>query len=567
MHGPKFSENINVLFAERAPELRFDEDEVLHGFIMDDCDHIINTIPILEYEERYLTATDSESYICLSICSYGRCMESVKIKSSTLFTENAFVSRYGNQPFSAFDKSLWEIFFKTIKVMLPEIEQRVIYGYSGWTKKMDSYLFGSIMIDANNAFSIKSTLAKTDTLLSRKSPTDVCKIVDTIAKSISAEPLVGYIFLMYLELSHSKQRFVMSHHLCPEFVISINGETGSYKTTVSTAFFNTYDGSTASFEDTLASIRRSFQSNKSGITIVDDYKINSKQNDAKYEKIVRLAGDINTTGKYVIGNKVVDELITGMSVITGEKRPQLQQSSYSRILFVDVGQFPINQTGLTELQHHKSEMNSFVTLFIQFILQNPSFDTDCVDLFNKYRDELLKNTSFPRMHGRYYSMYAWFAVMWDVYVKFLSRYGVNVDYDFKTKIKHYILAQHNMYDNNPIKLFKTAYLELVDANEIIVTDKDGVDTLTFDVLQLDDVLFLKSNGAYKKVCKYWQDKGIEFPVSERKLRKLLHEAHILKPKDGHLTYERKTRDNRSYSGYSLFKNYFYDYGGKENDKF
>lgn len=567
MQNNDFCQNLNSLFSIRAPELRFDEDEVLHGFVVDDNERRINTFPILHYEERYLSVNDSESYTYISICSFGECMNTVKIRSSELFTERAFVSKYGNKPFASFDNNSWEIFFTVIQVMLPEIEQHVLYSYSGWSKELDSYLFGNLLVDINNIKPVKSTLIKTETLLSEKSGVNVCKNIDNIVAHISDKPIVGYICILYLMLSHCKQRFVILYRIAPEFVLNLVGGTGSYKTSTVSASFNTNDGSVSSFEDSLASIRRAFQACKSGVTIVDDYKTSNSSNDAKFEKIVRLSGDIQTTGKYVSGNKVIDEMITGMSVITGEVRPKLQQSSYSRILFVDLEQNPINLNWLTELQQSKEDLNSVIVLFVQYILQNESFDADCIASFQKHRDELLQDSKYKSMHGRYYSIYAWLAAMWDVYTNFLQFQGVSTNFDFKSELKDYIYSQHCMYNNDPIRLFKTAYMKLVDANEIIITDKNGTDSLNFDVVSFDGELFLKSNGAFKKIQKYWQDKGIDFSISERKLRLLLHDAGLLKKKNGKFTDEKKNKDNRSYSGYYLYKNYFLNYGGTDDEEF
>ena len=567
MQNNAFCQNLNSLFSIKAPELRFDEDEVYYGFVVDDNENKIHTFPILEYEERYLSLNDSESYTYLSICSYGQCTDVVRIKSSNLFNANTFISKFGNKPFASFNDNSWSIFFTTIRVMLPEIEQRVVYQYSGWNKELDKYLFGNLLIDANNILPIQTTLVKTDTLLSDKKDTEVCQNIDNITKHISSNQLIGYIFLIYLLSSHCNQRFIQLYRSSFEFVLSITGATNSYKTSTSRAFFNTNDGSVSSFEDSFASIRRMFQANKSGVIIVDDYKISSSSNDEKYEKIVRLSGDAQTTGKYVAGNKVVDELITGMSVITGEKRPQLQQSSYSRILFVDLERFPITLNFLTSLQSSKSDINSFVILFVQYIIKNDDFDKKCVDLFKKYRDELLQDTEYKGMHGRYYGMYGWLAAMWDMYVEFLHQYDICAEFDFKTEIKAYIYSQHCMYDNNPVKLFKTGYTELLNLNELVVVDNNAVDGLNFDVIQYDDKLFLKSNAVYKKVYKLWADKGIDFSCSERKLRHLLCEAGILETRNGKYTVEKKTKDNRSYSGYYLLKNIFMNYGGSKDEEF
>lgn len=561
MRITEFFEKLNPLFSKEETGLRYYEDETHNGVISDENGNCLNTFPVLVYEERHLLLNDSESYMYLAIRSYGKTTDVVRIKSNALFNKNTYVSMFGNKPFAEFDERSWSIFFKLIKTMLPEIEQKVVYEYFGWNNDLDRYLFGNLLIDADNVLPIQTTFVKTKTLLSEKSNKDICECISDIVKNISNNEIIGNICIMYLLLSHIKQRFVVKFRVCPEFVLSIVGATGSYKTTTATALFNTYNGSVSSFEDTFASIRRDVQSNKSGTIIIDDYKISSSSNDAKYEKIIRLSGDVQTSGKYVSGNKVVDKSITGMSVITGEKRPQLQQSSYSRILFADLGEFPINVSYLTKLQQCKSDINSFIVLFVRYVLKDNNFDGRFVDLFNKHRDELLKDATYKGMHGRYYSMYAWFAAMWDIYVELLYQCNVRVDFDFKAEIKSYIYAQNNRYDNNPVKMFIAGYYELYALNKIVIINDDSVNTLDFDVIQCVDKLFIRSKTVYNKVCMFWLSKGIDFPCSERKLRQLLYDANILNAQKEKLTVERKTTDNRSYSGYYLFQNTFKKFGG------
>ena len=124
-----------------------------------------------------------------------------------------------------------------------------------------------------------------------------------------------------------------------------------------------------------------------------------------------------------------------------------------------------------------------------------------------------------------------------------------------------------MYDDNPIKLFKKGYAELLNSNEIAFISSNSIDGLDFDVIECDSKLFIKSNTVYKKVCRYWSDKGIDFPCSERKLRQELYNAGLLLAHNGKLTVEKKTKDNRSYSGYYLLKNLFMNYGGTDDEKF
>ena len=111
---------------------------------------------------------------------------------------------------------------------------------------------------------------------------------------------------------------------------------------------------------------------------------------------------------------------------------------YSRILFVDLEQFPISLSFLTELQNSKADINSFIVLFAKFILNNKDFDTECIKLSAKYRDKLLHDTDYAGMYRRYYSMYGWFAAIWDMYIKFLHQYGICTEFDFYTEMKAYI---------------------------------------------------------------------------------------------------------------------------------
>lgn len=558
------SKNLDLFSLKLENGLRCEKDEENSIFITDDNENKLYTFPLLCYEERLLTSNNAESYISISLFSHGKIIEKIRIKSSYVFEEKTYIKHFGNTPFLDFDGTSWTIFFKLIKFMLSNTEQKIVYCYSGWSNDLCYYLFGTLLIDANNAVHIQTYPKKNNTCLSVKDDIEVLTNINSIIENISSNKIVGCILFMYLLLSHIKQQVMQSKCLSPEFVLSIVGKTNSYKTATATAIYNSYGSSISSFEDTPASIYRMLQNNKSGVTIIDDYKISSSRNNEKYEKIVRLNGDVQTNGKYVVGNKVVNEAITGMSVITGEKKPQLQQSSYPRILFVNLEESPINLNTLTQLQDSKADVNSFIVLFVKFVLKKHDFNSTCISLF---RNELRNNDNYKGMYGRYYSMYGWFATIWDLYVMLMKKYNIFVEFDFKSEIKSYIYAQHCMYNNDPIILFKKGYIELLNSNEIVVIDNGNISDLNFDVVKHNNKLFIKSNCVYKKIHKFWSEKGLDFPCSERKLRDYLHKAEILEACNGKYTTEKKTRDNRSYSGYYLFENIFMNYGGNTDEEF
>ena len=124
-------------------------------------------------------------------------------------------------------------------------------------------------------------------------------------------------------------------------------------------------------------------------------------------------------------------------------------------------------------------------------------------------------------------MYAWFAAMWQYYVEYLNKNGLNAQINFEEEIKKYILCQHRFYDNNPVRLFQIGFCELKSQNMLFITDRSSVTDAKFDALDLGTKLYIKSGNIYAKVCKYWNERGISFPCSERALRKELFNKGLL----------------------------------------
>ena len=559
------SENVNSLFISQSLDLEFvEEQEKKQSYIKDEFGNRIYTFPILESEECFLKVDDSECVVRLSIITYGRSSKTIMMKSTEVFNSQSFIKKFGYKPFADFDKNSWIVFFDMLRAMLLETEQKMVYTYSGWNKTLEECLYGSLLITDCDVKKIDSALFKNETKLSRLSEREICLRINKIFKNLTRYQIVGYIMLLYLMLSCVIQRVIQKYQKRAEFLLAIIAGTGSGKTSVSDATFNTIDGPRASFEDTLAAVCRQFQNNRIGITIVDDEKKNNSKNKQICEKIVRLSGDAKTLGKRVEGNKISDELITGMAVLTGEQRPHLQQSSYSRILFLDLDSSPINWDILTQLQESKAEVNSFMILFIKYVIWAGDFDEVLVEKVTAYRETFRKEEAYKGMHGRYYGIYAWMRAIWENYVDLMKYYDCELSYDFDTEIKNFIYRQHCFYNDDPILLFSKAYKELIDSNELVVIENVVNDDLNFDVIDYNDLLFVKSGSTYKKICLYWQQKGVDFPCSERKLRSLLVNADLLdlsRCKKNNTTVERKTKNNRSYSGFILNKNLFLNYGG------
>ena len=314
------------------------------------------------------------------------------------------------------------------------------------------------------------------------------------------------------------------------------------------------------FEDTEAAILRVFKNNSNGCTVVDDFKCNSRKNNAKFEGIVRMAGDITSGGKRIVNQKVDETVVTGMAAFTGETVPQLQASSFPRLLILNIEPGMIDFNKLTVLRNNIGRYNAFVVRFIQYVINTENSIADIITEVEMIRDEARENALFPiGMHGRYYEIYAWLATAYGWLINFMKEYNVHVDYDYKAELKRVIIAQSNKFSTEPVKMFIQAFCFLKDSNMLTITDDKHNEQ--FDVITEESKYFIRSGNVYNKVVNYYDNIGLSFPVGEMKLRNLLRENSILKPKNERLNTHEIKIDGKSISGFYIYADKVNEFGG------
>ena len=552
---------------ERTPEgfkMHNDGNEI---YITDSDGGKLNVFPIPIEEERTMKTNSSECAIKISLVSGGVCSEPISFKSSSIFDIKRYVEVFGATTFAEFDEEMWNTFFRVLKAALSSTPQCEVYTYNGWNRELDAYLFGNIRVTAHECTDVKSTAVRNRIdILRDKSPSDVCSAVDGIVRDLFDDQFVGYTLLMFCVMSYLKPACVNRYGSGPSCLLGIVGESGSYKTSLAMALFNSANVVSCSFEDTRPAIQRTLKANLSGTIVIDDYKCRNTSNDSKYERLIRIAGDVYTNAKIVDESKVSDTPVTSMPIITGEVRPRLQQSSYSRVLFVDLGDNPVNREALSALQSSREKLNTFIVLFLQFLMSKGDVYRDLLSDVEQIRDAALRDSGTSAMHGRYYDMYAWNLVVWKLYVSFMRHNNLKVEFPFGDNMLEFVRRQSDYYDSDPVKMFASAYAAMYAKNEVTVKQCRTPKDLNFDVLDFDDKLFVRSKLVYMKICSYYERQGLNFPVSEAKLRKMLKEKGLLYERcAGKTTCERKTIDNASYSGFYVFKNLFLKYGGTDDE--
>lgn len=528
--------------------------------VISDSDIQIHTVCVCFSEKRNIGIEKSESFMTIKLYCHDRIYETITIDSDKLYQKSGYVKRFGAQPFVNFGDNEWELFFGIIRISLCDLEQENIYTYSGWTN--GELIYGNYRIGDKRFTCINSTVSKYK-LISVTDKSKACEFVKNIGEEIADDDFIGYSVICYYLLSLLKPRFCECN-TAPSFALALIGITGSRKTTVASNLANPMAMNSCCFEDSAAAIRHDLKTTKAGCLIIDDFKNNSKPYNDKFEELLRLTGDITSTGKRMY-DKDDNDYITAMTVITGEKIPTLQSSSYPRVLFLDIDADTINCDSLTNLQENIGTYISFVAHFIQYFIANKNI-TAIINKMCDIRNKVMQSVDFNGIHGRYCDMYAWLITVWEEFDEFMTNNNVCLTFDYKKRLHTAIINQHLRFENDPVHMFINAFFELMDSNSFIKVTGNYNDNIDFDILERDDKFFIVSGKVYSKICNFYKASGISFDFGERTLRKKLFENGFLeRTNNKKLTSERKYKNNRSVSGYWLYKNNLENYGGKNYD--
>ena len=536
-------------------------------FVTDGLETFLYTFCVPLEEERIIHKSYAETYIKIRLYDRGDFSEIIRVESTKLFSTNTFVSNFGLKVFADFKDSDWKSFFNVLKYFLKDVKPKTTYAVCGWGEDNEYLLYGTLKVMPEDIERVNSTLTVQTTPLSCKLSSEVCSFTSEIISKLCSNKFVSYTMLSYYLLSILKERFYKFARFCPSFALVVIGKTGTGKTSSVMPVMNPISLATCCFEDSLASIRRIFQGNSNGATIVDDFKCSSDSNNQKFEEIIRLAGDITSNGKRVFNQKVDNTVTTGMAVFTGEEAPLLQASSYPRLLLMELEAGSINFDVITKLNSHSDEYISFICGFMQYIMQNSTFDSEFIEKVKEKRTWCRNAYKEEALHARYYEIYSWLSTIWEYLKTYFKLNSVYADFDYEKVLISTIIAQHQRYDIDAVRLFSKTFYELKDANIFNITDYEGLKSgCDFDVCESSDEYFVRSGRVYRKIVTQLQNNNITYPCSEKQLRNELYKQGILTKKNSKLlTIEVKDRNNKSYTGYYLKKHIFKNSGGNLNE--
>ena len=452
--------------------------------------------------------------------------------------------------------------FKEIKLnfdeMLKEVKTKVIYLYQGWNKDLSYYILDKYKIGVNDVSEVINGMAESQFKLSTQPDNGTLSnhMMSRYFKVLKHRLYPKILLCVSLLAMFTTQLQQTDNQ--PQFSIFIKGRFNRGKSSSVKALINPWNGQTFSFEDTEAVLKQALKLYRDVLLIIDDMSKSKRPGMmSKNERIIRLAGDTTTSAQKMMGGKIDNSNVTCMPLITGEDIPQLQNSSYTRMLILSYDDDEVDWDILTELQENTSLTTWFYIKFLQFSMSTDDFTEELLKLFAKYRAKYREKFKKYDISNRYVDICAWILAMWTKVREFFASMGKQVDESsFVMDFEKLMMKTGMKYSQkSSSQLFLMALFNLIENNRLnIVSFAEAKDGAVFDIFEKDGIYFIKSGVVFDKVKGYCDSLNIDFYESERSIRKELDSYGLIQKFRDYTTTEFKVRNNRGVSGFYLLKN-------------
>ena len=507
-------------------------------------------VPIAEVCEESLARQNYR--IKVAVLKYGKLHRPLELTTSEVYSYKKRYDLWGfqllgrhNELFSA---PLQFIFTR----LLSAIENKHWYDYTGWAPNSNAFVLGNLYITPTAVQQVQHLdMNKVSYLPELPIAQAVALVTEHLLKTLKRS-VYAQIFLAFTALSLLFSKIKANCGSCVNFALYVHALYSSGKTATITAMTNPWGAETLSFEDTEASLTQSLKECRDLPMLVDDMsKYTRPGMIAKAERLARLAGDPGTAAKKMRGPERYKEGVNCLTILSGEKAPPLQQSSYVRMLILNFQPDYVNWQELTKLQHEKPTLTTFWVRFLQYIMEQQDLFAQLDNAFLRHRESVLEPFRKNAMSNRYAEMYAWLMSAWELLTQFCASHGSQLpDLNIKAELQQMMIAQNLRYGiKPPTEMFLLALSDLLERNQLTqISYDDAKEGKPFDIIRYSAEWWLKSKTVYQKVQSYYEEQDADFNYSEAQIRKDLAEKGLLKiPNNakGTLTTEFKTRANRS----------------------
>lgn len=359
--------------------------------------------------------------------------------------------------------------------------------------------------------------------------------------ALSKQSRTIYVPFLYAHLALMWRLFTEAGHR-PNFLLFIEGPTGSLKTAVASLLFN-FSGQPevnvpASFRDTAASMEISFDAYRDRVLLVDDFcptsdRTSQRDLNNKLERLVRFFGDGKSRSRATPNMETATEKKPcGLVAITGEDSAG-SQSSLLRCLFLRVDRDTFDKDLLRRFQEDPSLWTEHLAFFVESLAPRAK------ELIQMIRE---KFPSYREMGSHYLKekrsidTFAYLSLTAEIVVQELHQL---LQLDYTTCIQEFhqaILdacqaseAKANAAD--PVQIFSQTLLELLEQEEIAIGSIPQFleDPSKYIGVATDAFWYLWPKGAFKSISDAYSMTGRTFPLSMQALWGALDAKGVLIP--------------------------------------
>ena len=534
-----------------------DGPRIISNFIINPKSEIIKT-----------DGCDSESKLILEgILEGGVKLPEVEISMEEFIKMDWITQRWGIRPTISPGRNMKDYLKDCVQQISKDIDINTIYSHTGWTVQDNKHIY----LHSKGGIGLDNVKTDISTELSSYSfPKEISDKEDAINLSLETLNLAKHdITIPLLSMTYLAPLvgLIAEGNRTPNFVLWVDGLTGSRKTSASLAFLNHFGNFSsnippASFKDTVNAIELKAHTLKDSLLLIDDYHPNIDGSDARKlastaERILRMYGD-RVGRSRMRADTTLNKTYKprGMAIVTGEDLPK-GASSTARYIGVEIKREDIDLEILSKLQKEHKKLAEAMAIYIDWISKNIERVQSFID--EKF-DELKVKYKKETTHGRINDAVIWLSVSFELLLTFLYEYMFICDDKFKKLrlsneqvIKNILKNQEALYRNQEVELmFIDALEEMINLGKLcllpVKKQKDNNQIISnyagkFIGYYDKEFLYLYDSTMYAEVETFLKGKGQSISVSVNTLLKMLRDKNYIKTEEGQLKPKKLVYDS------------------------
>lgn len=433
---------------------------------------------------------------------------------------------------------------------------QTIYNYTGWRKINNEWAYlhaggaigaDAVTVDLTGEGNLnRYELPKPNKELAKESARMALKILSVADLKITV-PLLSLIYLSPLcePLKQAGKE--------PDFVVWVQAKTQSMKSSFSAVLLSHFGKGfdkntlTASFKGTANSIEKIGYTLKDTVTVVDDFHPSSSRLEAvkmtqTAQMIMRAWGD--RTGRSrcnVDGTLRKTYPPRGMCLVTGEDIPDVGESGLARLFLVPLNRGDIDSNKLSELQDNLDLLGQNMANYIDWI--RPQID-DIAKVASRGLGQIRDNfNQCHNLQGRSPETLSFLTLGFDTFLRYCESVGeltADERVDLFDKGQNALIELSCSYaekiaESKPKEQFFTALKELMISQMVEIlplAESPKIGNINFIGWTDLEYYYLMPETTYKHIIKFYNEMGVNFPVSKNRLwQDLADDGHITAGKD------------------------------------